>query len=450
MSRSMSRWMRRSVLPCLLALAGSGCEDDKLSREAMLDPQTCKQCHAGHYEQWSGSMHAYAGDDPVFLAMNARGQRETGGELGDFCVSCHAPIAVREGATTDGLNLPELPQHLKGVTCYFCHSVNAVNGSHNNPLGLADDLTMRAAISDPLENDAHDAAYSPFQDRDRRESADMCGACHDIVTPAGVELERTFSEWKQTQFGNGATQQLTCGNCHMPSEMAPAADFDGVPLREIHDHRWPGVDVALTSFAQMDDQLAAVKAELEGSLITQLCVRPPLADSEIEVTIENAFAGHNFPSGAAQDRRFWVSLEAFEADQPIYSSGVAAAGEAVAELSDPDLWLMRDRLFDAGGAEVHMFWKAASFESELLPQATQPNEAHAVSRSYRIPLASGTPDRVQMRISMRPMGLEVLRDLVDSGDLDAAIVDAMPTFELDTLEWRHDAVGYGCVPADPF
>ena len=54
-------------------------------------------------------MHAYAADDPVFVAMNQRGQRETAGALGDFCVKCHAPVAVHDGLTTDGLNLATLP-----------------------------------------------------------------------------------------------------------------------------------------------------------------------------------------------------------------------------------------------------------------------------------------------------------------------------------------------------
>ena len=54
-------------------------------------------------------MHAYAADDPVFLAMNRRGQREAG--IGDFCVQCPRPMAVRTGATTDGLNLDSLPRH---------------------------------------------------------------------------------------------------------------------------------------------------------------------------------------------------------------------------------------------------------------------------------------------------------------------------------------------------
>ena len=118
-----------------------------LTREQLLDPQTCQSCHPSHYKEWSGSMHAYAADDPVFLAMNRRGQEETDGELGDFCVQCHAPMALREGATFDGLNLPDVPQSLKGVTCYFCHSVDGVQGTHNNPLTLADDEVLRGAVT---------------------------------------------------------------------------------------------------------------------------------------------------------------------------------------------------------------------------------------------------------------------------------------------------------------
>src|SRR5262249_44963424 len=81
------------------------------TREQLMDPETCKTCHQKHYDQWSGSMHAYASDDPLFLAMNARGQREA--KLGKFCVNCHAPMAVLTGATQDGLNLADLPQSVK-------------------------------------------------------------------------------------------------------------------------------------------------------------------------------------------------------------------------------------------------------------------------------------------------------------------------------------------------
>ncbi len=73
-----------------------------------MDASTCQTCHPAQYQQWADSMHAYATDDPVFLAMNARAQRETNGALGTFCAKCHAPVAVRQ-QMTDGTNLQALP-----------------------------------------------------------------------------------------------------------------------------------------------------------------------------------------------------------------------------------------------------------------------------------------------------------------------------------------------------
>ncbi|MFI5307823.1 MAG: multiheme c-type cytochrome, partial [Polyangiales bacterium] len=162
------------------------------SVEALRDPETCKGCHAEHYAEWQGSMHAYAATDPVFIAMNERGQKETGGQLGDFCVKCHAPMALELGLTTDGLNLPDLTDpSARGVTCYFCHDVSAVEGDHNRALVLAHDATMRGGLgagkgaadarnaAAAAANAAHRSTYSPLHDGSSRDSAALCGACHD-------------------------------------------------------------------------------------------------------------------------------------------------------------------------------------------------------------------------------------------------------------------------------
>ena len=78
---------------------------------------------------------------PSSSAMNARGQRqETGGKLGTFCVNCHAPLAVRDGLTKDGLNLASLDAKYRGVTCFFCHSIDSVDGGSNAAVGTATDL----------------------------------------------------------------------------------------------------------------------------------------------------------------------------------------------------------------------------------------------------------------------------------------------------------------------
>src|SRR5678816_89258 len=94
--------MRAAACAVLVLAISAGCGDGggSLPIAKLQDPETCNECHPKHVTQWSGSMHAYASDDPVFVAMNKRGQRETGGQLGTFCVKCHAPMAVELGPVT--------------------------------------------------------------------------------------------------------------------------------------------------------------------------------------------------------------------------------------------------------------------------------------------------------------------------------------------------------------
>ncbi len=424
--------------------------DTFLTVEQLMDPESCKECHAEHYREWSGSMHAYASDDPIFVAMNARGQRETGGALGDFCVGCHAPMAVRTGATTDGLNLSELPRHLQGITCYFCHNVVAVEGTHNNPLTLANDGIMRGGIKNPVPNTAHASAYSPLMDREELASADACGSCHDIVNDAGVELERTYKEWTETLFSNEAVEErLTCGGCHMDGRRGLAADAPGVFLRRIHSHAMPGVDLALTPFPEREEQRRLVQRSLDTTLLARMCVEPSDGGAIVRIELENVAAGHSFPSGATQDRRAWVELIATAQEQEVFTSGVIAEGQPLTSLDDPNLWQFRDYIFNDEGEEVHMFWEATSSVSELIPGPSKLHDPDAeeedhVSREYRL---DALPDRVTMRVRLRPMGLDILDELIASGDLDPAIRDEIPTFDLlaTVLTWTPEAVN-GCVP----
>lgn len=421
-----------------------------LTADELIDPEACRSCHPTHVRQWEGSMHAYAAEDPVFLAMNRRGQEETDGALGDFCVNCHAPLAVRQGLTTDGLNLADVPAHLRGVTCFFCHSVDAVEGEHNNPLRLATDGVLRGPIADPTPTHAHAAAYAPELDRLAPQSAAACGACHDIVTPAGVHLERTFSEWQESIFSKGAVGQLlTCGRCHMDGDDGLAAEAPGVGVRRIHDHTMAAVDVALTEFPRRDEQLAAVQAELDASLTKSLCVDPAIGG--IIVQLDAAFVGHKFPSGAAQDRRLWLHLQAWLGDRVVYDSGAVSDDQSVAQVQaaggDPRMWVLRDRGFDDEDQEVHMFWDVRRVQSEVLPQATTSDPAdpaydHSVRRIFPLPFPP--PDRITAAVKLRPMGLDILADLVDSGHLAANVPARVPTFTVgDELMWV--AGGPDCV-----
>lgn len=420
-----------------------------MTREDLLDPQKCLPCHAEHVREWSGSMHAYAAEDPVFLAMNRRMQRETNGAAGDFCVKCHAPLAVRMGMTKDGLNLRELPSHVKGVTCYFCHSIDAVEGTHDAQVRLADDGKLRGGIADPAKGMPHAGEYSKLHDREHPESSSLCGACHDIVTPHGAHIERTFLEWQSSLYSKPG--QLSCGKCHMDGRDGLAADVPGVGVRRVHDHSFPGVDIALTPFPEMDAQREAVQRALDNTLIVRLCIKPSPTGTAADVTLDNAFAGHEFPSGANQDRRAWVELVGYRGGAAVFESGVLGPDErkAVASLSDPNLWLLRDRIFTTDGRETHMFWEAARVEEAQLPAAvtndvSDPAYVHSVTRTFELP---GLYDRITLRVRMRPMDFDVLDDLVASGDLDPAIVDRIPTWELasSAKEWRSE-MGFSCAP----
>ncbi len=477
---------RRHLQPALsaLALVGIlgliGCKPEAPSYdlEALRDPETCAECHPIHHREWLGSMHAYAAEDPVFRAMNAKAQRETNGAVGDLCVRCHAPVAVELGLTQDGLNLAELPREVQGVTCWYCHQVEAVEGTHNNPLKLAMDAAMRGDVLDPLVPDAHAVAENDVFNRDRGASAAMCGSCHDIVTPAGAHIERTYAEWQASFYGDtkpDAPEQpafyaLTCNDCHMNKTTGAIADYPGVRGdRARHSHMFVGVDVAITDFpdaelgpALREEQLAAITNQRKTALCTSLCVREDgQGGAEINVWLHDEGAGHSWPSGATPDRRAWIELIARDpADAIVYSSGVVADDQAIAELVDPDLWLLRDRLFDAQGNETHDFWTAASVESNLLSAAEEfGSDADSATWQRRSYALASAPARVNMRMRLRPIGREILDALVASGDLDPSLVDRFTTFEVapTLLEWTPETatpslgdVDYGsCVSSSP-
>ena len=457
------------MIPSLLLLS-AGCGTPRLSAEEMQDPAVCADCHPDHHREWSGSMHAYASADPVFRALNALGQAETDGDMGDFCVRCHAPLAVELGLTTDGLNLDEVPEHLQGINCYFCHQVEQVGADHNNGLTMAMDRTLRGGHRDPVRTRAHDSAYSELHDRTAPASNDLCGSCHDVVTPLGARIERTYEEWEDSIFSDPVVG-LSCGECHMRGRDGIAAEVEGVPLRRIHDHRFPGVDLALTPWPEREDQRAAVQDFLDDSVSATLCVQPSAGSSmPVVVTLDNLGAGHSFPSGATSDRRVWVQLEAFSGETRVWSSGAVSATEPLTEheaaASEP-VWSIYSELLTSDGAFTHKFWEAADIDNRVDDQGnggllrahttldtTDPDFFNTFqTRTF---VARGEEiDRIRMSVHIRPLPLDLVNELVEDGWLDSSVRDELPTFTLSPTiqEWTPEAPinsgNLACVPAPP-
>ena len=159
----------------------------------------------------------------------------------------------------------------------------------------------------------------------------------------------------------------------MPQSLTekPIAAVQGAPLRRSHGHTFPGVDLALTDFPDKARQKEQVQALLDTTLQTAICVQQFGSQAQLSVIMDNVAAGHSFPSGAEQDRRAYVELKAYDASNTVlYESGVVPDNVGSAGSTDPDMWMMRDCIFDETDKEVHMFWEAASYETNALPALT--------------------------------------------------------------------------------
>jgi Cytochrome c554 and c-prime len=451
------------LLLCATAACGGGSSPPaRLSADALKDPAACQACHPAQFQQWSGSMHAYATDDPVFRAMNARAQRESNNTLGTFCVNCHAPMAVRDGMT-DGTNLDALPASAKGVTCYFCHSITEVTDTHNAPLTLETKGILYGPFSDPAATVPHGAAYSRYADGATAESASACGSCHDIVNLQNAHVERTFAEWRGTLLSQTPNGQ-SCAQCHMSASSAPAAVTTPDKIRRVHDHTLAAVDLAIEPFppsasdagTQNDAQRTAAQAFLDMTIQGAVCLNP--ATHRLQVTLDNvAASGHSWPSGATPDRRAWVELTAYQGGQVIYASGnTDPAGTFPSALPleesspDPDLWLIRDCIYDGAGDPLTLFWHAAALaKSNQLPGLLIQNvndpttyQTHFMREFPSTGTLPAVPDHVTVKLHLQAIGDDVLDELVASGDLDPSVPPQVARYTLGggaVLDWSPTA-----------
>lgn len=400
--------MRAALVICVAA----ACEP--LDTAATGDPSTCEGCHPDQVREWASSMHAYASEDPVFVAMNQRMQRETGGAFGTFCIRCHAPFG-------------------RGVGCVACHQVSAVEALHNGGLRWDRSGDMRGGLHSPIDNPAHGSEYSKLVDSARPESSSLCGACHDVVLPNGLAIENTFAEWNASVFA----RSLSCSGCHM---------FPEGPRR--HDHSFPGVDVALPPWPDIAEQRVRIARDLRPALSAKMCVEPTGGGVQVSVTLDNAQVGHAFPSGTTHARRLWVELAAETAGVVTQSIGKFESNAVVHASRSPEVWILGSR-FMRGGNEVQFAWDADAIESELLMPAVTldplaPGYYHARTRSF---VLFGRPDVIRLSLHEQPIGVDILQDLVASGDLDPAVIAGATTHTLDGGEraW-HSSDGFGCVP----
>ncbi len=243
-----------------------------LETNALNPSSRCGDCHQQIYEMWRRSMHAGAVTDPVFQASYMRAYHETAGRAREVCLRCHAPAAVLAG----DLDLRD-PNNREGITCDFCHSVLSVDLKRpDRPFRVVLDGVKRGPLLD-ADSPAHLIAKS-----DLHKSAEFCAGCHEYVSPVGLPLLSTYTEWLSS---SQASEGRTCQHCHMP--MTPGQTVRpslGVYRSEINLHDISGGHSADQVRKAATLRILRVQRE-----------QPTVVAVEVEVT--NVGSGHSIPTG---------------------------------------------------------------------------------------------------------------------------------------------------------
>ncbi len=305
--------MRRfSGILVMAILVATGCDhatrpDEKppnvdtlaVLRQKMRPPEDCRPCHPQHFAEWQTSMHAYAFVDPAFFALNTIAHQRSGGQIDQFCVKCHSPLGSLLGETPPGFDPARLSSlAAAGISCDVCHSL-AVDRLESG-VSIRDfrlDGVRSGPIPAPRENGFHDSDYHPSYNR-----SEICRPCHNLLNPSGqFLLEATNREWDESAF-NGMSIQ--CQNCHMPAYTGQAGV--GGPMRQVHRHRFVGVDAPLVDFPGRDETVAAIDDLLKQAIRVSVAVSEIGAARTVKVVLTNHAVGHNIPSGSIFERQLWI------------------------------------------------------------------------------------------------------------------------------------------------
>jgi Zn-finger protein len=272
----------------------------------------CGSCHPDQLNQWAQSNHALAGDDEWVLDLYS-GTGTAGGSAGyvfidthdegdsGLCAACHTPMAdvfdpghVRLHEVTNGAAL-------QGVSCIACHQVHAL-GPDVNGFNHIDSVEYRFPEGDGIPTDLHvwgplddvsfnfmRTSYAPFFSR-----SEVCAACHEYRAPSGAPGQETYSEWLASPYAQPGPGFRSCQDCHMPTEDGPGPVSSTAPVlrpaEQRHRHEFIGATPAtLAAAILMDTTATQIGTELE-----------------VVCSIENAGAGHSFPSGVSVRNAFLV------------------------------------------------------------------------------------------------------------------------------------------------
>ncbi|XOF32639.1 MAG: multiheme c-type cytochrome [Candidatus Electrothrix sp. YB6] len=302
-------------------------------------PQTCGACHPKQYEEWQGSMHSIAFQDPIYLGELNMGLKAVGKEITKQCEGCHTAAAVVSGHTEelDFNNLTDLAK--AGVSCDVCHSIKQhrhwetpshepENGSYVLSPGRNDDNDPRGFVRTkygpfpPYEGCGggfHECIESPLH-----LTAELCAGCHHVYHwSAHTPYEFTYGEWKKSLYAQNGIQ---CQDCHMVDieTFKRSADEFIKPKRSDYHHYFNGANFLMYYLGELqakkagDEKLAAnyrnkYKMAVERLQAAAEIEIDPMYNKDgnlykIRVRVHNRRAGHALPTSLTAVREMWLEV----------------------------------------------------------------------------------------------------------------------------------------------
>jgi hypothetical protein len=242
----------------------------------------CGVCHAEIYREWQLSAHAHALRDLQFQAEMTKSP-----ETRWLCLNCHTPLEnqlpiIAVGVRNQSTHEPILRKNAKynaaledeGVTCAVCHVRDGV-------------------ILGPYGDSK---APHPVRKEPKLLTSQTCAACHQATaayTDTLVCNLDTAGEWRSGPY---ATKGQECSHCHMPAAERPIAA--GRPARHARRHYFIGSMIPKEfDGAPSNKPVNPGNLYRSGLAVKVVKVTGRGRETEVELQLRNAYAGHKLPTG---------------------------------------------------------------------------------------------------------------------------------------------------------
>ena len=386
--------------------------------DGYLQPEVCSGCHADIYEQWNGSMHSNSHKDPVYEKLFIMASRETNSTFDAFCSKCHIPIDFLMGniPSADNYKVSEISE--KGISCDFCHTVNATNGIGNGAFISSPGNIKRGPLGDSNYSTFHGTTYSELHTK-----SEFCGMCHNVNHPFnGLILENTYTEWKEGEYN----ETTTCQDCHMtpgvtgykanPGRVAP-----GAPMRDnIYTHYFTGGNSMIPGLLGSPEHERLAKERLQAAARVEITRLERTNDNKtvnLTIKVTNIGAGHKIPTGLTEARLIWLEVDAKDlSGKTIFWSGRIDKDGYI----DPGAVKYHTIFGDSDNKPTEKVWLAQKI---LLDNRIPPKGYSIENYSFDIPNDLKGPLNVDVRLNYVSASQELSDLLFGKGEIKPPIVE---------------------------